>query len=1314
MKRVCNTALSIADLSRDDRLDEDEYIRFLNRLSGNAYAGATFESLPGNIKENFSKFATDGEVFIFGAKPGQSADAAQDQFVDDFCCETDLAVSSPTAPSEPASGPPSPNPPSAGPPTSGVDCSDTVARNQCNTALSIADLSRDDLMDETEYVRFVNRLANNEYAGSTFDQMPGNIQQNFDKFAETNEQINIFGSKPGQSPSPEQDDFLDALCCETDLAVQNPGAGTPTVPPPSGGEPSVPGPAESFPPTFQDTICRTAMASSDFNRDDNLDETEYVRFLNRLTSNEFAGLSFVDLDETLQANFVSLAGTDGQIDIFGSKPGQTTNESQQANLEEICLDTAIALDSRGGSNPNPPSPAPVVAPQPGVTPTLPPTFAETTCYTAMATADFNRDDYLNQDEFVRFLNRLTSNDFEGLSFSDLPAELIATYSELSAGSENGIYIFGSKQGQTATENQEDFLEKVCLDVAIALNEGSGGAPVETPSGPTNPPGGDPTFAPGFSEIYNSFIISNAIGLTASDLESGAVRQGLDDAYGEFAVKAMNQLAAVVANARQDQQNLRRRKLVVALSPESDEIYLLLDSDCPEGTVARNTCQTAFAKFDVTITDEDPQEVSDEYTTATQVMISNGLLQTTLIEVDPSSLLSIVNASFPVMTTLPPTPSPNALTQPPSTLPPDDGGGNDKSLAGPIVGGLLGAILLCAAIGYVRVKGIPSMPSFGRDGGGKQTDDEDGFGQDDDDDDASEGGGGFGDGINGFGKDDDDDDEDDDDDDDDDDDMGQDQSRNVFGFGKKKKPDSDKQGFGLEEESENDASFNFDDPSEVASDKDANDGSVREDEEQVFGAGPASPGWGNSDDVFGNGNQGWGANGAEAENSAGENFFGNSAFDDEGQEGSQSGSGSYSSSEDDSTYQSDAVDGEENSEENSYDEEGEEGSFSRSSAEDGTSYNSGDSGSTPTSLESELRKKNEEMEAAIASGDWDAVAKAADDFGKQDSSIEGSSKRDSLEDGEEDEDDDSYSGSSRSGSASESGGSESSATTTTEQQQERQSYYAQVSALVALVLPDETDKVDAMMEQFKGREAELVSTLQTMQERTANQRARSAVHKSVKAKVNENARVNVNENGNSAGGTLIAQASLPLPAGFQEEFDAFAEEQQFPDEQSYYSDEQSGSEGPFSDEETSSRYTEEGSQSQSYTEGSGSYRSGSQYSDEGSQSYRSGEGSQSGASGSYRSGEESGSYRSGEESGSFSQSQSYRSGEGSHTGSQGSFDDQGSFEGSQYSGEEGSQYSGEEGSSYYSGDGDYSEGGSEGGSGSFGGGSEGGSGSFGEG
>lgn len=63
--------------------------------------------------------------------------------------------------------------------------------------------------------------------------------------------------------------------------------------------------------------------------------------------------------------------------------------------------------------------------------------------------------------------------------------------------------------------------------------------------------------------------------------------------------------------------------------------------------------------------------------------------------------------------------------------------------------------------------------------------------------------------------------------------------------------------------------------------------------------------------------------------------------------------------------------------------------------------------------------------------------------------------------------------------------------------------AEVEALVRRVVPEEIDNVDEMLNQFKGREEELVETLRTMQERAVAQKARQAGQKSAKMEARRN-------------------------------------------------------------------------------------------------------------------------------------------------------------------------------------------------------------------
>ena len=67
--------------------------------------------------------------------------------------------------------------------------------------------------------------------------------------------------------------------------------------------------------------------------------------------------------------------------------------------------------------------------------------------------------------------------------------------------------------------------------------------------------------------------------------------------------------------------------------------------------------------------------------------------------------------------------------------------------------------------------------------------------------------------------------------------------------------------------------------------------------------------------------------------------------------------------------------------------------------------------------------------------------------------------------------------------------------------------AEVEALVRRVVPDEIDNIDEMMNQFQGREEELVETLRTMQERSIAARQREAMRRNAKREARSRAKKN---------------------------------------------------------------------------------------------------------------------------------------------------------------------------------------------------------------
>ena len=129
--------------------------------------------------------------------------------------------------------------------------------------------------------------------------------------------------------------------------------------------------------------------------------------------------------------------------------------------------------------------------------------------------------------------------------------------------------------------------------------------------------------------------------------------------------------------------------------------------------------------------------------------------------------------------------------------------------------------------------------------------------------------------------------------------------------------------------------------------------------------------------------------------------------------------------------------------------------------------------------SESNHRAAELDRMVEHGDWEGVVLAAAQF-------EGSS---SIQGEDEDTQFSSNVSTTENGSPS---------------SEEKEEIRAEVERLVRRVVPDEIDNIDEMMIQFEGREAELVETLRTMQERSVAQRARAAVQKTAKLEARANA------------------------------------------------------------------------------------------------------------------------------------------------------------------------------------------------------------------
>ena len=200
---------------------------------------------------------------------------------------------------------------------------DEGAFSRCVIAMAVSDIDRDDVMDPQEYVRFINRLNQEAFVGDSFDELDPRLQDNFNFLADTEGGIDIYGSKPGQMIADDQP--LRRICTYTLTVNDQVAMEAPTVSP---GSSQV-----SF------SMCFLSLVISDLDRNEELNQAEYVMFINRYFDESERVSEFDDLAVPLQENFFQ-AAENGVISIAGAQPNETPTDE----LLDFCIATQAAVD----------------------------------------------------------------------------------------------------------------------------------------------------------------------------------------------------------------------------------------------------------------------------------------------------------------------------------------------------------------------------------------------------------------------------------------------------------------------------------------------------------------------------------------------------------------------------------------------------------------------------------------------------------------------------------------------------------------------------------------------------------------------------------------------------------------------------------------------------------------------------------------------------------------------------------------------------------------------------------------------------------
>ena len=1263
---TCRTNMAVSDSNRDNQLTQTEFTTFLNRLTVSQRGFATFAGLPANIQQVFVSLATDeapaGEIGIAGASPALFASAtdAQKEFLEKICRDVQAAldgeegIGGEAATQAPDAVVATTIPPASTLTPNVVVTSPDIPFAQCRVSLAVADANRDKALTEVEYVGFLNRLTSNAYANTLFTDLSAALKNNFNTLAMFNapsEAISIAGSLPAEYDvaTAEQKAFLQRICDDTQTITIGNGPGVTN--PPGTLIPSVTTPLGISPPGVMVLTlnqCRPSMFIADADRDTLLNKEEYAVFVNRLVPTT-SYPNFDSLTPFLQQNYDALAASSdrGQISVFGATPAQPADAIQIGFLEKVCTDTQVAAAAGGPATsavstiaPTPiasaasPSPAPLEGSQ--LTTTSAPIFVAPTyqpidliaCGERIRLSDDNADGRIDQTEYVNLLIQLSNNElFLTSTYDSLSESLKTNFLSLSDNDGLSLNVEGASPGVNNTDEvlAGQFLT-VCGETMAALNafvqeiaiQDAAQTPTLAPSSalstsvtPTPAPGPTavPTAFDGTVTVYSSFIIYNVVGILADTLntQGNPDRRDLELAYIGLARNVVAEnvfppaetpvpidipggtegVTSSEAGRKLKLSHIRRRELL-ALKVGSARILELEDRECPQELLVdpryplAESCQTVYAWYEVYDVVSGSQESAYTYfTDETQESFNNGDFASILDSVNRNARIEVYGATDDlVIWTAPPTQSPVRI----NTSTDEDGGINSTVLFVCLVG----LVSLCALGVYFAWNDKDKIrerwrefkkkddPKDEEEGGSQgellQGNDEvqyeigedgkivypEGYEEEDfeveeyeDEFDVEQAGGKkkkvrpkkllgkLGKGVVQVGK-------------------------HARAFVNEHDMDLEEmEAIGFQDENLLDfEDYVFDTPAELLVEQNAankptdevvgKEGGIhREDGKgtltlsQSFVAGmqPANLA-------------------ASSASEMDDSDFSGDDFDDE-----------YDSYDD----------SEEHEDEVSFDLE-----FSESDAgkgEDSISTKDDKFGDVSLKDDDSLSSTEDQLPSAlVGEGVEDMLARASSGKGAGENGDGDSNENDS---------DDSGSDASSWGSAS----------TTISAEERLASYREEVKDLVSKVIPEELDNLSTMMDQFEGREAELINTLQNMEERTSTQRARAAVHKTrVKVNPNQVGGYSIASEGSAviaAASTLGPEPQRRQPRVQQDYYDDDYDSQ----EGSYYSDDYDSQEGSYySDEYDSQEGSYYSGEGDSHAEGEGSY-----YSDE-DRSYTDAEGS----------------------------------------------------------------------------------------------------------
>ena len=533
--RVCKTAMLVADLNRDDVLEADEYVRFLNRLTISEFSGEVFADLEPVLQQGFLSVAADGKVDVYGSKPGITPSKDENENLRHVCESVHFAL-------EGYHG--------------GTNSTSTGSqKSDCETKLLSADRNFDNAIDKLEYVVYLRSIASINF--TQFDALPYLLREQYDWFRLGKNTINIAGLANQSIPLLGDKIRISWICDRTSEAV--------AVVSKFGREEKV---AE---------YCDAVVKVADNNTDGFLNDDEFVNFVD----------GFI-LEQYHRRNATVVASLDTESFEHFKDVELNLVDIKVAKTNGLCETVANTTDSNRERE-----------------------ILLRLCMDSLKLSDADRNGRLNQTEYIPFIDTLVtaynltisaSGDFEGLKANNTGIDIKGIYDDSS------IEEFNNLRG-------------VCMKTGYAFGIIKNADVQEV-------------------AIYNSFLISNEVGFTAEQLTPGSdMWLGLDSAYTSFVDNEIK------ASSESHGRYLYLRNVALTRSG----LYQIIDIACPQTSKAGENCQTAFASFNISVPSDDDSanNITSLLSNRTQNSIDRGVLQLTLTTIDPTSTLKILKSSQPV-------------------------------------------------------------------------------------------------------------------------------------------------------------------------------------------------------------------------------------------------------------------------------------------------------------------------------------------------------------------------------------------------------------------------------------------------------------------------------------------------------------------------------------------------------------------------------------------------------------------------------------------------------------------------------------------